>query len=194
MVDFPPLAPSIDWTSQYLSLRIQGRSEEEAVNEANRHLGSSRAFGRYVIRDVKGNEVSLSLAVEGGGRQLRDPKSMSGLMLSEHGNWRRVHVGALEASLGRTPFFRYLGPELSRVYQDMSLVSLKAFNTAIFETLLTFLLGNVKVEELADLSGKTLVKDRGKEISREWDKEISIIGPLSLIGRETLIGLLETNY
>lgn len=56
--------------------------------------------------------LTLSVPVEGGNRRLRDFEGrmldeidVDGIALSEHGNWRHVHIGAFEAAYRTTPFY-----------------------------------------------------------------------------------------
>ncbi|MCH5227038.1 MAG: WbqC family protein [Muribaculaceae bacterium] len=190
MVDFPPLMPSARWFSRFLHSGSQGFSLIEAFEVANETVESPREFGRYSLVTSGGPIVTLPIAVKGGGRQLRDFGSISRLQLSEHGNWRKTHLGAIEANMGRAPFYRNLEPALSRVYRDTSLSSLRDFNLAIFRTLLSFLLGDISFEELNQFYGNPVLKTRGEEIAECIIPEHSILPALATYGRETLLGLL----
>ena len=99
--------PSVSWFANFLQAMAKESNEKEATVIANDALVTPRDFGRYTLLDVKGKEITLSLAVEGGGRQLRHPDRISDLRLSEHGSWRRNHLKALEACLGKKPYFPY---------------------------------------------------------------------------------------
>lgn len=53
-----------------------------------------------------GGEQTLSVPLLGGRKQTRNLPYMQ-LELSEHGNWRHLHWGALYSAFGRTPYFEY---------------------------------------------------------------------------------------
>lgn len=190
MVNFPPLMPSATWMTNYTQGVLNGLSFEEAISVANISLESTRDFGRYIIHDPKGLPNTLSVAVEGGGRQLRCLDKVSELRLSEHGDWRRNHLKALEASLGRKPFFPYIYPELSGIYLNKELNSLKDFNSAIFNFLFTFILGNIKISDFQRFNENEILTFRGKEIANQicWDN--SIIEAVATFGKESLLGFL----
>lgn len=190
MVTYPPLAPSASWFSNYLKSLLKDKSEREAIIESNSFIYSPKEFGRYQLRSPKGEDFILSVAVEGGGRQLRDLSKIEGLKLSEHGDWRKTHLGAIESALGRKPFFRHLEDDLKKIYGNKELQTLEGFNTAIFQTLKTFLIGDIRVSELKDIREGSMVYKRGKEIAIEIEPHISMLQALSEKGREALMGIL----
>ena len=189
MVKIPPLAPSARWFKDYFTAVISGKTEVEAVISANLKLDSSRDFGRYSLLDTSGKEIMLSVAVNGGGRQLRSLDKVSQAKLSEHGDWRKNHLGAIEACLGRKPFYPYIIERITPVYNDRSLVTLADFNSAIFNVVRAFLMGDISANQLKELSGTEAVASRGKEIADSFLPRISLLQYLSIFGRETLLGL-----
>lgn len=54
----------------------------------------------------------LSIPLEGGGRRRVAPEKMDDIMVSEHGNWRHVHLQAIASEYGRMPYFEHLYPLL----------------------------------------------------------------------------------
>lgn len=191
MVTILPPAPSARWFSAFLSHLGQGFSEKEAISMANESLVSCKDFARISILDTSGNLHLLSMAVEGGGRQLRNPDAIESLQLSDHGDWRRIHLGAFEACLGSLPFYRHIEEDFKQVYSDKSVSSLRDFNAAIFNILKTFLLENVNPDFLATASANETLIDRGREISRGINPEISSLQAIAKYGRESLLGILN---
>ena len=194
MVEFPPLAPSVRWFFRFFDAWSKGVSEDEAIVIANSGILSLKDFGRYVIRNQKGENLVLSLAVEGGGKQLRYIDKLPGLILSEHGDWRKVHAGAWEAELSRKPYFRYLEPELKKTYEDLKIVRLEDFNNAIFKTLLSFLLGNLNSSDLCRYAKGRNWQDRGREVVESLNPDLSIIQALATHGKETILGIMMADY
>ena len=190
MVNFPPLMPSVSWVHNYLLHIMDNHTEAESIIYANGHLETSRDFGRYPILDTTGNALTLSLAVEGGGRQLRSVDKISRLNLSGHGDWRKNHLGAWEAGLGRKPFYPYIIENFADVYLNEDLSTLEEFTTAIFKRIQSFLLGDILNYELKELSDKETIRERGKEIAKEMKGEISSLQYLSTFGKEALTGIL----
>lgn len=194
MVEYPPLAPSIRWCGAFFKSWAKGIPESEAFLIANSTLRSPKDFGRYILKNQIEEYVKLSVAVEGGGKQLRTWDKINNLYLSEHGDWRKVHLGAWEAILGRKPFFRYLEPALRDVYCDLNLKSLKEFNIAIFKILIAYLLGNLKPNSVVLNERNSEWRERGLEIAERFDQETSIIQALAENGPEALLGIMALNY
>lgn len=185
------MAPSGAWWRDFLQAYISGLPESEAIIIANSKMDDPRSFGRFRLRNQKGEEILLSVAVAGGGRQLRDAGSLDSLILSEHGNWRHLHLGAIEAVLGASPFFRDLYPDLKEVYHDTGLTTLRNFNLAIFRVLFSFLMGNLSAKDLRVYADLPVVKSRGEELREKIDSSLSSVQILALYGKETIIGWLE---
>ena len=190
MVEIYPLAPGPAWWRAYMNQKIQGCNNSDSVRFANETLLSFKEFGRMILRESNEETIILSVPVEGGNRQLRKTEILGSLALSDHGNWKKMHIGAIEACLGRKPFFRDLEPALSQVYNNQSLVTLAEFNAAIFEVLNTFLMGNIKPSQLKEFSKNPVIIERGKEIAEELDKDVSMLQNIALHGRDCLLGLL----
>ena len=189
MVDFPPLVPSARWFANFLQSRVYGLTEKEACIGANLKLESGKEFGRFSLRNPNGEIKSLSLAIEGGGRRLRTIEKVSGLQLSNHGDWRKTHLNTIETCLGRKPFFREIQPHIADVYNNYELSSLEEFNSAIFMELYSFLMGNIIPADLSSFFANPVLTERGKEIAEKIDCEISILQALASFGRETLLGI-----
>ena len=45
--------------------------------------------------------------------------TISDLKISEHGDWRRIHWGAIFSAYGKTPFFEYIEDDLKQVYDHV---------------------------------------------------------------------------
>ena len=194
MVDFPPLAPSAGWFAIFIEKLFAGYTKEKAVETANNlTLDSTKEFGRFTLFSPQQEPITLSMAVEGGGRQLRSFNKLESLNLSDHGDWRKIHLRAIEASLGRKPYYRYFQSDLENIYKDRNLTKLKDFNTAIFEDICSFLMGNIKPQEVSAFYVNPVLVERGREISDSIRPEISVLQALATHGRETLIGILAMN-
>ena len=61
------------------------------------------------------------------------------LLMSEHGDWRRIHWGALFSAYGKSPFFDYIADDLRTIYENREITRLIDFNTAIHNLVVDFL-------------------------------------------------------
>ena len=190
MVSFPPLLPSSSWMSYFLKAYSLKKDKGEAFREANLNLTTSKEFGRTLIPDTRNEPLTLSMAVEGGGRNLRSMHKVSSLRLSDHGDWRKVHLRAMDACLGRKPFYPHVFPIVASVYEDRGFMSLKDFNSAIFERLLSFLINDIPAEMLAEFFTRTLLRERGEEIASKIEGRLSFLSILTEYGKESLLGFM----
>ncbi|MGN0212223.1 MAG: WbqC family protein [Muribaculaceae bacterium] len=87
------------------------------------------------IIDANG-PISLTIPIERPahwhGYHVRD------MRISEHGDWRHTHLGAIFSAYGKAPFFEYIAPDLKALYErgDRWLVD---FNMAMHNLIVDFL-------------------------------------------------------
>lgn len=193
MVEFPPLMPSATWFAKFLQGVAKELTDKEAIINANESLISPRDFGRYNIFDSNGLVVSLSVAVEGGGRQLRYLDKLATVRLSEHGHWRRNHLKTLEACLGRKPYFHYFFPSLSAIYLNQEYRTLKDFNFTLFKFFFNFIVGNIKNSDFSLFYYNETLQQRGMEIASKIKPNASSIEVVSSFGKESILGFLAIN-
>lgn len=67
------------------------------------------------------------------------PETYSGMAISEHGDWRRVHWGALFSAYGKAPFFEYIADDLQAIYENRDITNLIDFNKALDALIIDFL-------------------------------------------------------
>lgn len=190
MVSFPPLLPDAAWCSRFFRSLMIGKTETQSIEEANSALRNARELTRFSIKGNNGNPITLSMAVEGGNRKLRHRVLPPDINLSEHGDWRKVHLGALEACLGKKPFYPYIIEGLAKTFNDRELKTPADFNTAIFETLKAFLMKGLDSEDLLEFERNDKIRLRGKEIAENIGRELSCVQAITQYGREALIGFM----
>lgn len=98
----PPLSPylpSLTWMQ---------------ADEAGRAGMSPRDFSRTLVASNSPGGMVLSVPVVGGAPALKRLKPVQ-LQVSSHGDWPRVHLGAIEAAYGREPFFQHLFPGMAEI-------------------------------------------------------------------------------
>ena len=120
---------------------------------------------------------------------MRDFGSISRLQLSEHGNWRHIHQGALEAAYGKSPFFEYIFPRLKALYAEDE-KDLAKFNEKMHEIILSLLWPeNLAEKDLLDCMGPRIL-ERGEEIKGSINPELSVLDAVMRMGPEAFPGLL----
>lgn len=86
------------------------------------------------------------------------------LEISEHGDWRRTHWGAVFSAFGKSPFFEYIADDLNAIYENKSITNLFEFNKAIHNLVVDFLdlPINVSFENELPEVGIDIIDFRGK--------------------------------
>ena len=113
-----PYFPSLAYYRRWMRLRVAEALDDVQARTrllADTPRGERRRLARTLIAGAhRQPPLTLSLPVEGGGGVLR--KGEAGRWrISMHGRWPAVHLGALEAAYGATPFYAHLRPELERI-------------------------------------------------------------------------------
>ncbi len=67
---------------------------------------------RYRVDGPNGMQT-LTVPLVGSTNNMMTP--MRDVLISEHGDWRRLHWGALYSAYGRSPYFDYIADDLSRI-------------------------------------------------------------------------------
>ncbi len=174
---------SAGWYAAWIRACINGSEDPEG--EANRKLGvKGKDFARCII-PVQGKPAFLSVAVEGGAHSLCRNGAQDRLTLSMHGGWPRVHMGAVEAVYGRSPFYPYLSPLIGEIVSEPP-KSLRRLNISLHETIRTML-----DVEAAKRPLPQAVLERGREVAEMIDPSLSVIDAIMRLGGETLLGLLS---
>ncbi len=103
---------------RWLAARLEGRSESEALRRIVADL-RPRDLARTLIAGAAGQApLRLSVAIEGGSSTVKRGHPQRWL-LSDHGRWRQMHLGALEAAYGTSPFYRYFSPDIAAVFDSV---------------------------------------------------------------------------
>lgn len=127
---------------------------------------------------LKLSGLTLSVPVEGGAARLKhrdaDP------LISEHGKWRKEHLGAFSAIYGRTPYYEHLMPEIAEVYGQCQGWSLERFNASLLHIALRWTGLNCQKGNMPHLPAGV-----AEEVLGKIDPEISIFDSIFRLGRET---------
>lgn len=128
-----PFTVSLGWLEIYRQSLRKGLSEHEARLAADKAEGIvGKTFARCRL-----DNLTLTVPVEGGASVLK--RRDANPILSEHGKWRREHLGAFDALYHRTPFYEHLMPEIEEVYVSSEGLTLEEFNSRLLEIALRWL-------------------------------------------------------
>lgn len=129
--------------------------------------------------------LTLTVPVEGGSRALKRPDADP--VISQHGRWQHVHLGALEARLGTTPFWRHLEPSVVPLIAGAE-GRLFDLNRALAEALADFLDLRSLVPELREFA--RLNPARLRELSDRWlrvtDPDAPLLTAAARYGRDAI--------
>ena len=175
-----------------------------------RHLPLRHSHHRYRIDGPNGVQT-LTVPLVGSTNNMMTP--LRDVLISEHGDWRRLHWGALFSAYGRSPYFDYVADDLSRVIHG-SQRYLHEFNRQLHEVIVDFMdlplltryptSTEIKTEgETLDLRGRiAMKKDDTLSIGnvpyyQMWTTksgfcpDLSILDLMMNMGREGIFTLLE---
>lgn len=144
-----------------------------------------------MVRCRLDNGILLSVPLVGGAsvsKRLRAGSDATDLRLSDHGKWRREHLGAFSAIYGRTPYFIHLFPGLERIYHDSeSDDSFLAFAEAL-RKLTESWISDYPVIERESVRNEA-VRLRRMELKTKVNTDLSIFDAIFRFGKETALCL-----
>lgn len=191
MVKIPPYLPSAGWYKDWLKSIAEGADDSNSVVYANVKGKVARELSRTFIKDSSNRDLILSIAVEGGARQLRVPDKIKEVYLSEHGNWRHNHLNAIIAAYGKKPFFIHIYPDLKNIYEDLSLIRLEDFNNTLHRLLSDWLINSLDRDYINLFHSNPVLMERGRELATGINREISLLDAIMNYGREAILGILS---
>lgn len=80
------------------------------IQTGNASLSSGSPYMRSAMLATRTGWRRLSIPLEGGGRKKRE--NWEHTRVSEHGNWRHIHLQAIASEYGRLPYFEHIYPLL----------------------------------------------------------------------------------
>ena len=185
-----PFAPSAEWYASYLRAVASGLSADDAAVRACIAAGVvGKAFSRTLITGPQG-PVRLTVPVDGGAGVLKRMGGGDGMLLpspllSDHGKWRREHLGAWNAAYGRTPYFPHLFPELESVYNSSEGESLAGFSLRLHRVAMRW-----RGSPFIDDENRVRLRGVMMEYETKVNSSVSIFDALFRLGRNTLFALL----
>ena len=136
------------------------------VDLDEKRLPLRHSHHRYRIDGPNGIQT-LTVPLVGDTNNMMTP--LRDVRISEHGDWRRLHWGALFSAYGRSPYFDYVADDLSRVIHG-SQRYLHELNAQLHEVIVEFMdlpivtryvsgaTGKPVQDEVMDLRGRIAMK------------------------------------
>ena len=108
----PPVALSSHCAGsvRYYAAAVQAGAV--AIDDCQTRLPLRHSHHRYVIDGPNGAQ-QLTVPIVASTATLSTP--LRDVRIAEHGNWRRLHWGALFSAYGRSPYFDYIADELEPI-------------------------------------------------------------------------------
>ena len=180
------------------------------VDLDERHLPLRHSHHRYRVDGPNGVQT-LTVPLVGSTNNMMTP--MRDVLISEHGDWRRLHWGALYSGYGRSPYFDYVADDLSRVIHG-SQRYLHDFNEQLHQVIVEFMdlplatrylerVGYDELEHALDLRGRIAMKKPDTlpigdvpyyqmwETDNGFRHDLSILDLMMNMGREGIFTLMK---
>ena len=139
------------------------------VDVDERQLPLRHSHHRYRIDGPNGVQ-SLTVPLVGSTNNM--PTPLRDVLISEHGDWRRLHWGALYSAYGRSPYFDYVADDLLRVIHG-SQRYLQDFNAQLHEVIVDFmdlpLVTRCVVHGVDECDGQRVLDLRGRIAMKKPD-------------------------
>ncbi|MDE7345248.1 MAG: WbqC family protein [Muribaculaceae bacterium] len=146
----------------------------------------TRDYTRALIESNAPEGMVLTVPVVGGSSSVKRLKANQ-LEVSGHGDWPRIHLGAIEAAYGREPYFQHLFPEIAAVIADFP-QHLAMLNVLLMEKMMEFIGYADSIKEIRDL--RKVKRERCEAIARRLESKIdtrhSLIEPLFRLGPDAI--------
>lgn len=106
------------------------------IDATESRLPLRHSHHRYVI-DAPNGPVKLTVPLVGSTNAM--PVMMKDVLVSEHGNWRHLHWGALFSSYGKSPFFDFIADDLHSIIADGHQKHLLELNMMLHNLIVDFM-------------------------------------------------------
>lgn len=169
----PPYLPSLEWLVRNCA-------------DSSNPLMKTREYTRTLIESNSPEGMVLTVPVVGGSSAAKrlNPEQLE---ISSHGDWTRIHLGAIEAAYGREPYFQHFFPGIAGIIADYPPV-LEDMNRRLLSDMLLCVSYKENIHELKEM--KTLHTARYTDIRNRLMKNVnpshSFIEPLFRLGRDAL--------
>ena len=147
---------------------------------------SRRDYARTLIESNTPDGMMLSVPVVGGAAAAKR-LGPDRLEISGHGDWTRIHLGAIEAAYGREPYFQHLFPAIARQIADYPPL-LADLNANLHRAMLDFISYDSNIHDIRQFSrsNEKRYDDIRLRLQSRIDPSHSILEALFRLGTDTL--------
>jgi hypothetical protein len=182
-----PYLPSAQWYASLIASSLDvaaGVSETISYPEV-----SPRDINRCVVKSNNGQRT-LSIPIEGGFSRVKHAPSAPH-RVSEHGDWRRLHLAAFMSEYGKMPFFEHLYPQIAEAL-DTRHSLLSEISTPLHNMAMRMLCDSDTIASLERMRrhDPTMYEKLRRQHSGMVDMHLSVLDALMRLGRETTFALL----
>lgn len=153
------------------------------------HYRGGRCEVRHANRATFAGGLTLTVPVEGGRDTLKRLRSARALTLdvgiSDHGRWQHRHLGALEATYGRAPFFGHYFDEAARIITG-DYATLGEMNAAID----AMLRRRLDIDRYLRMELPAAAIAEARRLQTDADPRLSMLHYLFTLGPEAIFLLL----
>lgn len=174
----PPYLPSTAWCRS---------GEKPCMVQSGRFLTRTRIWSNAP------EGLVLTVPVEGGSAAVKrlDPHA---LRISAHGDWTRIHLGAIEAAYGKEPYFQHFFPEIAEIISRYH-SELETLNKSLLSTILQISDYEAQIEGILCLRKEYSSRFNAIEqrLLTGIDPEHSLIEPLFRYGKDIIMLLSRSD-
>lgn len=166
----PPYLPSTLW--------LQGKIESKSLK--------TRDYTRTLIASNSPEGMVLTVPVVGGSSATKRLRP-SQLEISGHGDWTRIHLGAIEAAYGKEPYFQHLFPDIATIIENYP-KHLFSLNVSLMDKMMEFLNCQDAMEAIKKLreNNPERCNDIAKRLMSKINPYHSFIEPLFRLGPDSI--------
>lgn len=195
----PPYLPSLAWVGTCLwhvadekcstLQRAEGTSLPNEDKDLSHVAMKTREYTRTLIGSNSPDGMVLTVPVVGGSSAAKRLKPEQ-LEISAHGDWTRIHLGAIEAAYGREPYFQHYFPGIAGIIEDYPTM-LEDMNGKLLSYMLSCISYNENIHELEKMKILHLARytDIRNRLMNKVNPSHSFIEPLFRLGRDSLFML-----
>ena len=156
------------------------------------HSLKTRDYTRTLIESNNPQGMVLTVPIVGGSSAAKRLKPED-LEISDHGDWTRIHLGAIEAAYGKEPYFIHLFPEIASVINHYP-QHFATLNVLLMEKMMDFLGYRDAIEDIKKLRNEN--PERCRNIAKRLETKInpahSFLEPLFRLGPDSIFLLMES--
>ena len=130
----------------------------------------TREYTRTLIESNSPEGMVLTVPAVGGSSAAKRLKPEE-IEISGHGDWTRIHLGAIEAAYGREPYFQHFFPETADVIEHYP-QHLARLNVLLMEKMMKFIGYDDAIEDIRNL--RTANQQRCAAIANRLESKIDL--------------------